>query len=202
MKVGSWVNVGTESIPAYGLFRVTGTRVNSGGLLVMEGMLPDGLPGEHRVNKGAPVRVGATGAYYGESDVIHPMAVEENSDLEFGDTVGPVSDSALASPDGDGWTVLLGEQEKKGIIIARRGIAQLLMLIETTEDHDQGDTQNCYVLSGPKGAEERIAKVPEDAEDPYITIECFNRFSDLVAEQQAIAAYVGDGWELIAASCE
>lgn len=54
-----------------------------------------------------------------------------------------------------------------------------------------GKFGECVVMVGPKGAE-----VESDN-----TVRCYNRFASLAADTIAIAAYVVNGWELVAAMC-
>lgn len=195
MKSGLWENDGDESIPRYGLFRVTGQRTTDAGQLILLGKRPDGLPGLYLVNKGGDVESGKPATYFTED--VHPLKFD-GEDVQVGDHVGPIAETASASPDGDGWTVLRTDEDDTEIIIVRRGMSPAFLLVETTVDHDQGTTEDCVVLSGEKGDEEKV----QDADGEDVTIECYNRFADLSAEKQAIAAYVVNGWELIAASCD
>lgn len=64
-------------------------------------------------------------------------------------------------------------------------------IVRTMTAHAAGKQENCMVLSGEKGKEKPTGTI----------IKCFNRFGGLSKNSTAIAAYVANGWELLAAVC-
>lgn len=89
------------------------------------------------------------------------------------------------------WTeAAIAHAEKK--TLAEREQRSAFRIVKTTEDHPEGETINCTVMTGAKGQEQE-----SDSEIP-----CFNRFAELPEGTICIAAYIVNGWELLAAPCE
>ena len=113
--------------------------------------------------------------------------------VSVGDIAGPVADSYETSINGEGFFV--SEVETTTNLCRLNlvtSITNTMQVVETTVLHSAGATQPCKILEGSKGAEIDTGR----------TVNCFNRFGDLSLSKRAIAAYVVNGWELIAAECD
>lgn len=199
---GRWRNVGTDPVPAYGIVKVIGTEVADNGEIIYLCQKSDGAPERHVVNQNSPVAPRREGTYYLPEDTVHPLLLDTSRVPAIGARIGPQPDSYNASHNSDGWQVLSTTSFAELVIVtANISSFGLLAIVETTDDHEQDDWQDCYLLTGPKGSEEKVDD-PAGGEDPYVKIECYNRFDDVSAELKGIAVYAINGWELLAFPCE
>lgn len=67
----------------------------------------------------------------------------------------------------------------------------MFLLVKTDSSHSKGASGSCSIFAGTKGSET----------DTGENITAWNRFADLDAGKWAVAAYVVNGWELIAGEC-
>lgn len=187
-------NESAQTVPPFGIVRVTGVTVVEPGRVVLLGDLPDAYGCQYRAVVNGPVPVGA-GKYGACTRGAFVAALYDVADgaPQVGERWGPRPGSWKLRRYTGGFAVLGVTRASLGLVLVQPA-AMLSLLGKTDAAHGRGTAGTVSIYAGPLGGES----------DTLLNLTgVHNRYGDVPAGKWVRCVWndQGNDWELVAAEC-
>jgi hypothetical protein len=187
-------NDSSQTVPAYGVLRLTGLTVIEPGRVVLLADLPDAYGCQYRaaVNGPAPVAQGKYGACARGAFIPALYEVADGVPM-VGERWGPRPGSWKLWKHTGGFAVVGVTRSSAGLVLVQPA-AMLSLLGKTDALHSRGAAGTVSIFAGPLGGET----------DTLLNLTgVYNRFGDVPAGKWVRCVWndQGNDWELLAAEC-
>jgi hypothetical protein len=189
----SYKNNSGETVPAYGVIKITGTSQNAAGVYIFTGDKPDtwGSQYRHYVNGPIDIADGDGGVCYVPTSPV--WAKYDTGDTPaVGEAWGPTDDSWELSQHVGGFEILSAEPDDGKVLVIQRPL--LWFIGKTDASHNQGASGTISIWSG--------ATVSSLSDTTVNKTSVYNRFADMETTKWVKCSWhKNDEWELVAGEC-